>query len=59
MPLKQLLGQDMDLNLRRILLNQQIIPCLATGRSPAELLLSRVLKTLDSMRPDSLDAKGL
>lgn len=52
--LKKLKGKDVELSLTRFLFQQHMLPCTATGKSPAELLFCRQLKSaLDCLHPDS------
>lgn len=51
--LSKLTDGDWKTKLARFLLHQHVTPCSATGRSPAELLMGRRLKTiLDRLHPD-------
>lgn len=51
--LRRLRGADIDVCLTRFLFEQHILPSTSTGRSPAELMMSRQLRSaLDSVHPD-------
>ncbi|XP_053311898.1 uncharacterized protein K02A2.6-like [Spea bombifrons] len=51
--LKRIIEGDWNRRLANFLLQQHVTPCSSTGRSPAELLMNRRLKTcLDRLHPD-------